>query len=112
MHMFTMFILSLLLAAGAPSAPSAIEITAVPSTFSPATIVLHAGQTTHLRFVHTSGVHSIASQDLDIPNTVLESGKTTDVAVTPQKPGTYVIRCETYCGPNHDTMTLTVKVEA
>lgn len=111
MNMFTTFILSLLLAMGAATAPSTIEITAVPSTFTPSAVVLHVGETTHLRFSHTSGVHSISSAELGIPNTTLEAGKTADVAVTPQKPGTYVIHCDTYCGPNHDTMTITVKVE-
>lgn len=97
---------------GVAQSPSTLEITAVPSTFSPNSIVLHAGETTHLRFVHTDGLHGIESKELGIPATAIESGKTTDVAVTPHTAGTYVIHCQIYCGPNHDSMTLTVKVES
>lgn len=108
---------SLLFCSGAPTsaqtaAAGTITIIAVPSTFTPNAIVLHAGRTTTLHFSHTQGVHAIASPELGIPNTVLAAGKDVDVAVTPAHTGTYVLHCQIVCGADHDTMTLTVTVES
>ena len=97
---------------GVSDPSSTIEITAVPSKFTPDTIVLHAGQTTRLDFKNVEGVHGIESSDLGVPQTVLSPGKDTTVDVTPSKPGTYVLHCQIVCGTDHPNMTLTVKVEA
>ena len=88
-----------------------IDITAVPSSFTPNRIVLHLGQKTTLRFSHTEGVHSIASSDLGIDSTVIAAGKDVDVSVTPKTAGTYVLHCGVVCGVDHDSMSLTVTVE-
>ena len=113
-HMFPA-LLSLVLAAtlttGADSSPDAITITAVPSTFTPAKITIQRGVTTKLIFKHTEGVHAIESADLGIPKTVLSPDKDVTIDVTPAKDGTFVLHCEIVCGPDHDTMTLTVAVE-
>ena len=88
-----------------------IDITAVPSTFTPSHIVLHVEQTSTLHFSHTEGVHSIASSDLGIDSTVIAPGKDVNVSVTPKKAGTYVLHCGVVCGADHDNMSLTVTVE-
>jgi heme/copper-type cytochrome/quinol oxidase subunit 2 len=87
-----------------------ITITAVPSTFTPDKITLHAGVKTTLVFSHTEGVHAIESSDLGIPPTTIAEGKDVSVDVTPAKPGTYVLHCEVVCGPDHKNMSLTVNV--
>ena len=88
-----------------------IDITAVPSTFTPNHVILHVGQTTTLHFSHTEGVHSIASSDLGIDSTIISAGKDVAVSVTPQKAGTFVLHCGVVCGADHDNMSLTVTVE-
>jgi|SRR5579863_4237430 len=87
-----------------------IDIVAVPSSFAPNTITLHAGVKTILVFTRTQGAHIIESSALGIPHTLLVSGHDTSVAVTPAKPGTYVLHCELPCGDQHDKMTLTIVV--
>ncbi len=112
-HILALTTLSMLLAASTQAARAdSIDVNAVPSSFSPATIVMHTGQTTTLHFSRTQGVHGIASSELGIPNTILAPGKDVDIAVTPKKAGTYVIHCLLVCGSDHDNMTLTVRVEA
>jgi heme/copper-type cytochrome/quinol oxidase subunit 2 len=95
----------------ADNTPDAVSITAVPSTFTPSTITLHRGVTTKLVFMHTQGVHAIESDALGIPKTILSPDKDVTIDVTPSHDGTYVLRCEIVCGPDHDSMALTVHVE-
>ena len=90
--------------------PAIIDVRAVPSTFSPHKIVLHAGRTTVLRFANAVGGHGVFSPQLGIDHTVIEDGKTTEIEVTPRSPGTYELRCRIYCGPQHPTMILTIVV--
>ena len=92
-------------------AATTIEITAVPSKFTPNTITLHVGETTRLDFNHIEGVHGIESTDLGIAKTVLMDGQDVTLDVTPQKAGTYVLHCQIDCGPEHKNMTLTINVE-
>jgi cytochrome c oxidase subunit 2 len=94
------------------NADDSIQITAVPSKFTPDSITLHQGVTTKLEFTHTQGVHAIESADLGIPPTTIAEGKDLVIEVTPKKAGTYVLHCEVFCGPDHEHMTLTVTVEA
>ena len=99
-------------AGSAAQASSTIQITAVPSTFSPDKVVMHVGQTTTLEFNHTEGIHGIASTDLGIPETVIAPDKTTTIDVTTAKTGTYVLHCQIVCGEKHADMALTVIVES
>lgn len=88
-----------------------VDINVVPSTFSPDTVVVHAGETTTLRF-SVSGVHGLYAPDAGITHTVLADGQTTDVTITPAKAGTYVLHCRIFCGPGHSDMKLTIVVES
>ncbi|MEO9264048.1 MAG: cupredoxin domain-containing protein [Candidatus Baltobacteraceae bacterium] len=97
---------------GSVRAGDGIVITAVPSSFTPNKIVLHAGQTTTLHFEKTEGVHSIASQELGIRSTILTPGKNVDIDVTPAKTGTFVVHCGIVCGTDHESMALTVVVNS
>ncbi len=88
-----------------------IDLTASNWKFTPNAIVLHVGETTQLRITATEGVHGIKSDELGIPQTVLPPGKVVTIDVTPKKVGTYILHCTIMCGPGHDNMTLTIKVE-
>jgi heme/copper-type cytochrome/quinol oxidase subunit 2 len=87
-----------------------VAITAIPSRFSPDTIVVHAGETTTLRF-SVSGVHGLYAPELGITHTLLSDGQITDVTIAPVKAGAYVVHCRIFCGPGHADMTLTIVVE-
>jgi hypothetical protein len=56
------------------------------------------------------GVHWLKSDDLGIPMTTIRPGSIATVLVTPKKAGTYVLRCQMFCGPGHENMTITVAV--
>jgi cytochrome c oxidase subunit 2 len=96
--------------ASAATHPS-IDVTASNWKFTPDAIVLHAGQTTELRLTSSEGVHGIKSDELGIPLTTVTPGKTITVSVTPKKAGTFILHCAIICGPGHNKMTLTIKVE-
>jgi cytochrome c oxidase subunit II len=103
---------TLLAAATASAAPdAAVDVVASNWAFSPATITLHAGTPTTVRFTSKEGVHGVASDALGIPATTLLPGKTTTLVVTPKKAGTYTIPCSVVCGAGHENMKLTVNVE-
>ena len=53
---------------------------------------------------------SDGSDDLGIPMTTIRPGSTATILVTPKKAGTYVLRCQMFCGPGHADMTITVTV--
>lgn len=114
-RLFVLLALALLGSVGITSAPASshpsIDVVAANWKFTPATITLHVGETTELRFTSSEGVHGIESADLGIPKTTIPPGQTVKVKVTPKKAGTYVLHCAVICGPGHESMTLTVKVE-
>ena len=92
-------------------ANDAIVVTAVPSKFTPDTIVLHVGQTSTLRFTKIEGVHSIASPELGIRSTVLTPAADSEITITPTKAGTFILHCAIVCGAGHENMTLKIVVE-
>ncbi|MBV8364132.1 MAG: cupredoxin domain-containing protein [Candidatus Eremiobacteraeota bacterium] len=100
---------------GAPmqrvSAHPSIDVAAANWKFTPDVIKLHVGETTALRLTSTEGVHGIKSEELGIPQTTITPGKFVTVEVTPKKAGTYVLHCAVICGPGHEKMALTIKVE-
>ncbi|MBV8531475.1 MAG: cupredoxin domain-containing protein, partial [Candidatus Eremiobacteraeota bacterium] len=93
-----------------PAADSSIDIVASNCKFTPNTITLHAGKATTLHVSSSEGVHGLQSDELGIPLTTLVPGKTATLAVTPKKPGKYVLHCAVMCGAGHANMTLTVNV--
>jgi heme/copper-type cytochrome/quinol oxidase subunit 2 len=94
-------------------ARSSIPVTATNWKFTPALITGRVGETITLSLSSSEGVHGISSDELGIHKTILFSGKKPlEVSFVPKKVGTYKIHCAIPCGPGHDDMILTVKVEA
>jgi len=89
--------------------PQVIEIKAKKFEFSPSTITLKAGQPVILRLTSEDRTHGFFAKPLNI-DADIEPGKTTDVAVTPDAVGEYVVICDHYCGIGHGNMKLTLNV--
>jgi len=62
--------------------------------FAPARIEVSAGETVEITFEHTGALsHNLEIPKLDAATETIQSGKTTTLTVTPEKPGSYEIRC-------------------
>jgi len=107
-------LISLSLVGSAPQAAAAhptMDIAASNWQFTPAKITVPLGESATLRLTSTGGVHSIKSDELGIPDTVITPGKFVTVTFTPKKAGTYKLNCATFCGPGHADMVLVVEVK-
>ena len=89
--------------------PQIIEIKAKKFEFTPGTITLKAGQPVVLRLTTEDRAHGFFLKPLNI-DADIEPGKTTEVAVTPEAAGEYVVICDHYCGIGHGNMKLTLNV--
>jgi cytochrome c oxidase subunit 2 len=89
--------------------PKVIEITAKKFEFMPSEITLKKGEPVILRVTSTDRVHGFMSKPLKF-DTDIAVGKTTDVAVTPDTPGDFIVICDHYCGTGHGNMKMKVSV--
>lgn len=117
--LFKTTIAALCLAAAAafiPVAPASaasaqtVTIKAKNFQFTPAVVTLKQGQTAHLTFVATQGVHGISVPEIGLNQSVTITSTPTTVTVTPQKTGTFVAHCAIFCGVGHAHMQITFKV--
>jgi cytochrome c oxidase subunit 2 len=92
------------------SSPRVIDITAKRFGFTPDQIVLKKGETVTLRLHSGDVTHGFFMRKLKI-DTEVEAGKTTDVTITPDTPGSYTTICDHFCGANHGNMKMTIVVE-
>ena len=92
------------------SSPRVIDITAKRFGFTPEQIVLKKGETVTLRLHSEDVTHGFFMRKLKIDSEV-EAGKTTDVTITPDTPGSYTTICDHFCGANHGNMKMTIVVE-
>ena len=86
-----------------------IVITATDWEFSPSAITVKKGEKVTLRITGAEGKHGIAIADLGI-NTMIDAGKTVDVALPTDKAGTFSFRCSVPCGPGHQEMMGTITI--
>lgn len=56
------------------------------------------------------GAHGFFLKPLKIDE-IIQPGKTTEVNLTPQTAGTYLLICDHFCGVNHAAMNMKVIVE-
>jgi cytochrome c oxidase subunit II len=89
--------------------PKVIEITAKKFEFTPSEITLKKGEPVILRLTSSDRVHGFMSKPLKI-DTDIPDDKTTDVTVTPDAAGDFVVICDRYCGLGHGDMKMKVKV--
>jgi len=89
--------------------PRVIEITAKRFAFTPNQITLKKGEPVILRLKSEDVTHGFFMRKLKIDETI-EAGKSVDVALTPDTPGTYTTICDHFCGVNHGSMNMTISV--
>ena len=92
------------------ASPKVIDITAKRFGFTPEQITLKKGETVTLRLHSEDVTHGFFMRKLKI-DTEVEAGKTTDVTITPDTPGSYTTICDHFCGVNHGNMKMTIVVE-
>ncbi len=99
----------MVLIAGSAHAQTAVTVSMTNYAFTPSTLTLKAGQTYRLHFSNDSGKghdftareffqsSTIAPQDKDKledgEEVELDGGKSADITLTPNKPGTYAVTC-------------------
>jgi cytochrome c oxidase subunit 2 len=93
----------------AQSAPRRIEVTAKRFEFAPNDITLKKGEPVVLVLKSADVAHGIRIKELGIDIKV-GKGQTSELALTPDKAGTFVGHCSVFCGSGHGGMKLTVHV--
>jgi|ERR1043166_5534796 cytochrome c oxidase subunit II len=102
--------LGIAFASHAEDAPKVVEITAKRFEFSPKEITLKKGEPVVLRLKTEDVTHGFFQKKLKVDSDI-PPGKATDVALTPDTPGTYVVICDHFCGAGHGNMKMKIVVE-
>lgn len=89
--------------------PQVIEIKAKKFEFSPSQITLKKGAPVVLRLSSEDRSHGFLVKALGV-DADINPGQVTDVAVTPDATGEYVVICDHYCGLGHGNMKMTLNV--
>ena len=97
-------------ASRAEDAPKVVEITAKRFEFVPKELTLKKGEAVVLRLKSEDVTHGFMQRKLKV-DTDIEPGKTTDVTITPDTPGTYTVICDHFCGAGHGSMKMKIVVE-
>jgi len=98
------------LAAARPEEPAVVEITAKRFQFTPSEVTLERGKPVVLRLHSEDVTHGFYMKALGI-DTVIPPGRNTDVAITPQQPGRYMVICDHFCGAGHGNMHMDIVVK-
>jgi cytochrome c oxidase subunit 2 len=89
----------------ATAEPRVVEITAKRFEFSPAEIVLEAGEPVTLRLRTLDVTHGFFQRALGI-DLEIEPGKVTDLTITPREAGRFLTICDHFCGSGHGNMKM------
>lgn len=89
--------------------PRVIEISAKRFGFTPSQITLKKGETVKLRLASEDVTHGFYMKKLKIDE-VIEPGKPTEIALTPDTAGSFTAICDHFCGANHGSMNMTITV--
>jgi len=89
--------------------PQVIVIKAKKYEFSPSKITLKKGAPVVLRLSSEDRAHGFLVKPLGV-DADIEPGQVTDVAITPDATGEYVVICDHYCGLGHGNMKMTLTV--
>jgi cytochrome c oxidase subunit 2 len=103
----TLILLLACLAAGAGLAlaeDQVIKITAKKFEFTPGEITLKKGAPVVLEITSADRLHGFNCPDLGL-RADISPGQPTRLHVTPTKAGTFVFRCDIFCGEGHEDMS-------
>jgi cytochrome c oxidase subunit 2 len=89
--------------------PRRIAVIAKRFQFEPAAITLKKGEPVVLVLTSVDVPHGIRFRELGVEGKVGKGG-TTEIAITPDRTGTFVGHCSVFCGSGHGEMTLTLHV--
>jgi plastocyanin len=78
--------------------------------WTPADLTANVGKPLHLRLTSDDVMHGFAVGQMDWPAVDVQPGKTTDITLTFDRPGTYTFYCTRWCGLNHWRMRGTIEV--
>ena len=97
--------LAAILAAGAALADGEreVRITAKRFEYRPAEVVLTRGQPVVLALTSIDRLHGFTIPEMHLRADV-EPGRTTRVRLVPERTGSFVFRCDNFCGDGHEGM--------
>lgn len=93
-----------------PERPRVVRIQARKFAFSPSSIHLRKGIPVTLELESLDRVHGFAISDLDTRANIVP-GRLTHIEVLPKKTGSFVFRCDVFCGDGHEDMVGTFVVD-
>jgi cytochrome c oxidase subunit 2 len=104
-------LLSLALGAGAfaQAKPRVIPVSARRFVFTPARIALRKGEPVVFELTTEDVFMGFNVPDFGVRSDIVP-GKTTRLALTPDKAGTFTFLCDVFCGEGHETMSGTLVV--
>jgi heme/copper-type cytochrome/quinol oxidase subunit 2 len=96
--------------APARSGVGVIQVKARRFSYEPNTIVLKQGVPAVLEFTSADRKHGFKVLELGLRSDI-EPGKTTRLAFTPTRAGTFAFACDLFCGDGHEEMTGELVIE-
>ena len=105
-----MVVLTILSFVSGAATEQVIQIQARQFQYSQPEITLTKGVPVTLELTSLDVVHGFNSPALGIRTDVIP-GKVTRVRIVPQKAGSFVFRCDRFCGGGHDDMAGTIVVK-
>ena len=91
------------------TSPKIIELKAKRFAFTPGEITLKKGEPVVLRLSTEDVTHGLSLKQLKI-KALIEPGKISEVALSPEQTGSFVAACDHFCGAGHGSMHLVVNV--
>jgi cytochrome c oxidase subunit II len=88
----------------APGAPVVIHVEARRFAYEPSRLVLKKGVPVVFEFTSADRKHGFKVPELGL-RADIEPGKTTRLAYTPDRAGTFAFACDVFCGDGHEDMT-------
>ncbi|MDR6999083.1 cytochrome c oxidase subunit II [Neobacillus niacini] len=79
-------------------------------SFNPGNIEIPAGSTVHFTLTSKDVVHGFEVAGTNL-NTMIVPGHIQKITQKFEKPGTYLVLCNEYCGAGHQMMSTTIKVK-
>ncbi|MFD0828531.1 cytochrome c oxidase subunit II [Neobacillus sp. M.A.Huq-85] len=79
-------------------------------SFNPGNIEVPAGSTVHFTLTSKDVVHGFEVAGTNL-NTMIVPGHIQKITQKFEKPGTYLVLCNEYCGAGHQMMSTTIKVK-